>query len=131
MKKDDLLSLFNTKLKEFVDDLISLYPNDQNLHAAKKGILLLKTLDDKKTIKLFKLHIYDKYSVQLFERNESFFMEKDYDQETKMLEKVTDNITQQLVDNIKNYWTVMTDENKEIVWKYWLILLKLCEKYFI
>ena len=58
-------------------------------------------------------------------------MTKDYDEETRLLENVAENITQQLVENIKQYWTQMSDKNKDTVWKYWLILLKLCEKYFI
>lgn len=131
MNKDDIIGLFNTKLKEFVDDLLLLYPEDGNLHAAKKAILLLKTIDGRKTLQLFKVHIYDRYSKQLFDRDETFFMTKDYDEETRLLENVAENITQQLVENIKQYWTQMSDKNKDTVWKYWLILLKLCEKYFI
>ena len=131
MNKDDIIGLFNTKLKEFVDDLLLLYPEDGNLHAAKKAILLLKTIDGRKTLQLFKVHIYDRYSKQLYDRDETFFMTKDYDEETRLLENVAENITQQLVDNIKQYWTQMSDKNKDTVWKYWLILLKLCEKYFI
>jgi ribosomal protein S17E len=131
MNKDDIIGLFNTKLKEFVDDLLLLYPEDGNLHAAKKAILLLKTIDGRKTLQLFKVHIYDRYSKQLYDRDETFFMTKDYEEETRLLENVAENITQQLVDNIKQYWTQMSDKNKDTVWKYWLILLKLCEKYFI
>ena len=131
MNKDDIIGLFNTKLKEFVDDLLLLYPEDGNLHAAKKAILLLKTIDGRKTLQLFKVHIYDRYSKQLYDRDETFFMTKDYDEETRLLENVAENITQQLVDNIKQYWTQMSDKNKDTVWKYWMILLKLCEKYFI
>lgn len=131
MNKDDIIGLFNTKLKEFVDDLLLLYPEDGNLHAAKKAILLLKTIDGRKTLQLFKVHIYDRYSKQLYDRDETFFMTKDYDEETRLLENVAENITQQLVENIKQYWTQMSDKNKDTVWKYWLILLKLCEKYFI
>lgn len=131
MNKDDIIGLFNTKLKEFVDDLLLLYPEDGNLHAAKKAILLLKTIDGRKTLQLFKVHIYDRYSKQLYAKDETFFMTKDYDEETRLLENVAENITQQLVENIKQYWTQMSDKNKDTVWKYWLILLKLCEKYFI
>lgn len=131
MNKDDIIGLFNTKLKEFVDDLLLLYPEDGNLHAAKKAILLLKTIDGRKTLQLFKVHIYDRYRKQLYAKDETFFMTKDYDEETRLLENVAENITQQLVENIKQYWTQMSDKNKDTVWKYWLILLKLCEKYFI
>lgn len=131
MNKDDIIGLFNTKLKEFIDDLLLLYPEDGNLHAAKKAILLLKTIDGRKTLQLFKVHIYDRYRKQLYAKDETFFMTKDYDEETRLLENVAENITQQLVENIKQYWTQMSDKNKDTVWKYWLILLKLCEKYFI
>jgi hypothetical protein len=131
MNKDDVILMFNTKLKEFVDDLLLLYPEDGNLHAAKKAILLLKTIDGKKTLLLFKTHIYDKYKTELYAKDESFFLNQTYEEETKLLENITDNITQQLVDNIKQYWTNMSESNQEIVWKYWLVLLKLCEKYFI
>lgn len=131
MNKDDVIGLFNIKLKEFVNDLLLLYPDDGNLHAAKKAILLLKTIDGKKTLQLFKVHIYDRYREQLYARDETFFMSKDYDEETKLLGNVAENITQQLIDNIKQYWTQMSDKNKDTVWKYWMILLKLCEKYFI
>lgn len=131
MNKDDIISLFNTKLKEFVNDLLLLYPEDGNLHAAKSAILLLKTIDGKKTLILFKTHIYDKYKNELYAKDESFFLKQTYEEETRLLENIADNITQQLVENIKHHWTSMSESNKEIVWKYWLILLKLCEKYFI
>ena len=61
MNKDDVIGLFNIKLKEFVYDLLLLYPDDGNLHAAKKAILLFKTIDGNKTLQLFKVHIYDRY----------------------------------------------------------------------
>ena len=47
-------------------------------------------------------------------------------------EELKDNSGLKFRDNITNLWkTEMSDQNKEIIWKYFKIFILLCEKYIL
>lgn len=129
MKKDEIVQIFNQKLKELVNDLIGVYPNDKDLYAFKTSLNMMNMVNDKQCIKLFIGHVHNKYGSNILKREEDFFMNHSYEEEINMGD--TMEVTIQLIDKIKGYWKEMSNENKEIIWSYLTIMVKLCDKYLI
>jgi hypothetical protein len=128
--KSEIVKTFNEKLVEFVKDLILLY-NDNDLYNFKNSINMITLIDERKPIKIFRDVIVNKYKKQLFTKDEQFFLEHHYDDEMACREKKEEvDMSTNLVVKIKSYWKDLTNENKEIIWKYFKLLVILCEKYF-
>tara|TARA_Y100000389_G_scaffold169418_1_gene175657 strand:+ start:590 stop:991 length:402 start_codon:yes stop_codon:yes gene_type:complete len=127
--KSEIVKTFNEKLVEFVKDLILLY-NDNDLYNFKNSINMITLIDERKPIKIFRDVIVNKYKKQLFTKDEHFFLEHHYEDEMACREKEEVDMSTNLVVKIKSYWKDLTNENKEIIWKYFKLLVILCEKYF-
>lgn len=128
--KSEIVKTFNEKLVEFVKDLILLY-NDNDLYNFKNSINMITLIDERKPIKIFRDVIVNKYKKQLFTKDEQFFLEHHYEDEMACREKKEEvDMSTNLVVKIKSYWKDLTNDNKEIIWKYFKLLVILCEKYF-
>ena len=128
--KSEIVKTFNEKLVEFVKDLILLY-NDNDLYNFKNSINMVTLIDERKPIRIFRDVIVNKYKKQLFTKDEQFFLEHHYEDEMACREKKEEvDMSTNLVVKIKSYWKDLTNENKEIIWKYFKLLVILCEKYF-
>tara|TARA_Y100000389_G_scaffold177048_1_gene189000 strand:+ start:12459 stop:12854 length:396 start_codon:yes stop_codon:yes gene_type:complete len=130
MRKEECVNVFNVKLREFISDLIRVYPTDDDLKKFKTSINMLLVMSDSQIIKIYNEYVYTKYKTQIFAKDEEFFMKHDYNDELNNSD-YNDEFTEQLIDKIKSYWCTMTDDNKTIVWTYFTLLTKLCEKYYI
>tara|TARA_Y100000401_G_C8230513_1_gene177870 strand:+ start:284 stop:685 length:402 start_codon:yes stop_codon:yes gene_type:complete len=110
---DKWIAIFNSKFDEFVKDLISLFPNDKDFKLLKNSFNLMKLADDKKPFELFARYSQN-FEKQVQAKDERFFLDHDYeDVVTK-----ESNFTEDLVNKLKSYWKVMSEEDKEIIWKY-------------
>ena len=112
------LKIFITQLLNFIDDLILLYPSDNDFKLFKNGINLLNRTNPRKIVNLFREYV-DKYEQRIMSRDETFFLQNDYDEIQK-----TENILESM-NKLKNYWKDLNDSNKEKVWKYFEVLIKL------
>ena len=112
------LKIFITQLQNFIDDLILLYPSDNDFKVFKNGIGLLNRTNPRKIVTLFREYI-DRYEERIMSRDETFFLQNDYSE----IEK-TENILESM-NKLKNYWKDLNDSNKEKVWKYFELLIKL------
>ena len=122
----DYIHKFNVTFNEFIDDIIRIFPNDQDLKVYKAGIQTAIVLDNKYIITRFNDSIVDKYGKQLLERNDTFFLNHDY------IDVISYNKEYNaLILKVKNAWSSMNNENKEIMWKYFKILILLSNKYVL
>lgn len=128
MDKHNIISVFNTQMTSFINDLILVYPNDNDLYTFKTSIKMLLLVDEKKVVNMFKEFVYSKYKVQIEKRDSDFFLKNNYDDIVAQTKTDTPEITAQLIKKIKSYWISMSNDNKEVVWKYFTVLIKLCEK---
>ncbi len=126
MSKETYINLFNSKSEEFFDEIIKTYPQIPEFKKFKTAFRLLVNLDSKSACKMFKINIYDIYKDFILTENETFFLEKPSSEIAHDPENWTD-----FVDKIKEMWRTLEDDNKKVVWKYFHILIILCEKYFI
>ena len=129
MDKAKCLELFNMKLKEFVNDLIVVFPQDSDLYSFKTSLNVIGLVNDKQMIELFIQFVHNVYRSRIMNRDESFFLTHTYTEEvTHMADQ---NVTQQLIDKIKSYWSEMSEQNKNTVWQYFEVLIKLTDRYIL
>ena len=123
--KDGVCEVFNEKLNEFLNDLLKI-SRDEDIGVFKNSLRLMIVVDKRKPIRLFKKHVIDKYDEQLKKRDEAFFLAEDYNDVG--IDEGFD-LTNQLVNKIKEFWRNMTPDNKEVIWKYFNIISLLCHKF--
>ena len=127
MDKKQCLNIFNQKLKELVNDLIVVFPNDTDLYSFKTSLNMIGLVNERQMIDLFVRFVHNTYKAQILSRDESFFLTHTYSEEIS--HAGDDNVTNQLIAKIKSYWAEMSAENKNVVWKYFEVLIRLAEKY--
>tara|TARA_Y100001970_G_scaffold294318_1_gene450457 strand:- start:9633 stop:10025 length:393 start_codon:yes stop_codon:yes gene_type:complete len=128
---DKYYTIFNTKIIEFLNDLIRIFPNDNDFKMYKNAITLVKLADEKKPLEFYQIFVTDEYKEHINNKNEKFFLEHDYKEilNSKELNKELDgNVNNKIVNKLKGYWSQLSTENKEIVWNYFTLFLKISEK---
>lgn len=117
------LTKFNLTLVNLINDLILVFPEYDNLKIFKEKFTLLKSTNPRLILTYFKNTVYT-YKDQINSKDESFFLEKNYDEDVQIDNKewALDEVL-----NLKVLWGQLNDDNKSTVWKYFQILIKLCE----
>lgn len=115
----DIIDIFNSKLKEFLKDVVPLCPD---LEDARKALNLALVVDSSIAQVYFDKYVAQKYTTQILNKDESFFMSKTYDNEDIAIDF-------DFIDKIKKVWKQLSVENKEAVWKYMQVLILLNSKY--
>ena len=81
---------------------------------------------------MFKLSLTDEYKKNIEERNTDFFLNNDYsDVLNNDIIKQTmndDDVNKKLINKLKGYWKDLNDNNRDTIWTYFNILLKLSNK---
>jgi hypothetical protein len=117
------IECFNSKFEEFVKDLIQLYPDDKDFKLLKNSFCLLKMADMKKPYMLFALYSAD-YEAFVVNRDENFFLSHNF----RDIVDGDTNFTDELMMKLKSYWKTISDENKEIIWKYLTLFYQIKKK---
>jgi len=132
MDTDKFYTIFNTKITEFLNDLILLFPDDADFKMYKTAISLAKLADEKKPLQYYKKFVTEEYKEHIRNKNDKFFLDHDYKEILSDSELSNDinsgDFSSQIVDRLKGYWSQISDENKEIVWNYFTLFLKISEK---
>lgn len=127
----ELHELFNNKLTEFLKELVQTFPSDTDFKLFQASVRVLKLADEKKPLELFNSGLTDEYKENIRNKNEEFFLNNDYSDvlNNEHLKKHNDNdINDKLINKLKGYWKELDDNNREIVWQYFTILLKICDR---
>ena len=124
--------IFNKKLQELLNDLIVVFPDDKDFKLFKNSVRLITLADVKKPLQMFKLSLTDEYKKNIEERNTDFFLDNDYsDVLNNDIIKQTmndDDVNKKLINKLKGYWKDLNDNNRDTIWSYFNILLKLSNK---
>ena len=124
--------IFNKKLQELLSDLIVVFPDDKDFKLFKNSVRLITLADVKKPLQMFKLSLTDEYKKNIEERNTDFFLNNDYsDVLNNDIIKQTmndDDVNKKLINKLKGYWKDLNDNNRDTIWTYFNILLKLSNK---
>ncbi len=122
----NLVKVFNDHLIEFLDDVITIFPENTDIQTGRTFIIGIKKVNPKKIIKSWKMYINDKYIDEIDNSNMDFFINKDYTQD---LQYTTGNINN-IINNIKNLLRETSQENKDKSLKYVQNLCKICNLYY-
>jgi len=121
-----ILKAFNNHLIEFLDDVITVFPENLDIKTGKTFIEGLKKVNPKAIIQVWRTSILIPYRTFITACDYSFFIEKDYKEDLAM----GDNKTLKILENIRVMVRQTSEQNKEKVMKYVQNLSKLCEIYF-
>ena len=137
--KKRFYQMFNSKIIEFLNDLIKIFPGDTEFKMYKNAVNLIKMADEKKPLQLYNTFVTEEYKQNIEERNEAFFLEHDYNEilnseiikNSDFVQKELDgNVNNKIVNKLKGYWGELTDENKEFIWSYFSLFLKISNKVY-
>lgn len=116
---------FNLTIINLIDDLLLVFSNFNNLKLFKEKLNMLIKFNPKKPIEYFKNTVY-KFNEQIKTKNEQFFLDKTYDNDITVVESDKEWALDEVL-NIKTLWKELNTENKETIWTYFNILIKLVE----
>jgi len=122
-----ILSAFNNQFKEFMDDILRIFPNDKDLMTTKNMMSTLQKGNPRLLIQIWKNFIADPYASEIEAGDIDFFINKDYKSDVSQLgdsEKIVKAIDR-LREPIKN----MDSENQQACMKYIQNLSKLSSMY--
>jgi len=109
------------------DDILKISENNDNykkLRSYYNQYSLVKDMNSKFIIDSFILSVYP-FKEQIENRNEDFFTSNEF-----IKDAVVDTNDFNFAVSLKTMWkTNLSDENKKIIWDYFNVLMKLCQKY--
>lgn len=127
MDKHSILRAFNEHFSEFMQDIIRVFPHDNNLQACKLAIEKMRKANPKLIMISFTQEFVHKYREQISKKNLDFFINNDYSDDVKnssnsslILEKIN-----MLREPIRN----MNDADKDKTTQYMQNLMKLSDLY--
>jgi hypothetical protein len=132
MKLGEIVSNFNLQLEELFAVIETLYDDPK----IKKFKLIMRTMNKINSIKIIEQFIIHglEYSTFIYNKDESFFNTLDQDHikskigETKLRKELHDEGIFQIL-KLKDYWSTLSDENKDILWEYFQLLTYYAQEY--
>jgi hypothetical protein len=122
-----ILTAFNDHFMEFVNDIISVFPDDPDILSAKNSFTLIRKANPKMIIKIWHKYVVEKYEEVIDSGDISFFITKDYKDDLTNAEN-SEKITE-AIDRLRNPVKLMMPEDQQKVMKYIQNLKKLSTIY--
>jgi hypothetical protein len=119
--KLEILSLFKTKMLQFIDNLVELFPNESDLVVYR--LLFESQIPIEHSLSTFRNRVLEPTVKDMItNENEKFFLEDN---------KVFNGANEQKVIKWKQMWTSHTldSDDKKQIWKWLKFFLGLAEKY--
>ena len=125
--KSNISKGFNKHFFDFLNDISSVYPNNNDIKYAITSFDTIKKFNVTAIIKVWYKSVYLPYQNEIEHGNINFFTEKDYSSDLDGVSK-SDEILK-MIENIRNPIREMDDKNKEFCVKYIQNLSKLSFAY--
>ena len=109
--KTTFLRAFNTHFFDFIDDIISVIPDNQEIVYGKKSLETIKKANPTLIIKVWYSMIFLPYKDVIEEGNLEFFFDKDYKNEVSQLTNADEIV--KIVDKLREPVRQMSGTNKE------------------
>jgi len=119
--KSILLTAFNTQFYDFLDDVESVFMNDNGIKRAKNALVLIKKVNPALVIKLWYKYIVVNYESEIDSNNIKFFIEKDYKNDLRYLNS-SDDIMKH-IDSLREPVRNMGENNQQ---KSFMYIKNLC-----
>lgn len=125
--KPTLMRAFNTHFFDFLDDIISIFPENKDIVIAKTSFETIKRANPSAILKVWFTYVYSPYKDIIDSGNITFFFEKDYGSDLSNLSNSNDIM--KMIDKIREPIRSMSEQNKEHSMKYIQNLSKLSTLY--
>jgi hypothetical protein len=122
-----ILSGFNDHFIEFVNDILSVFPDNADILAAKNSFIMIRKANPKLIIQIWNTYVVGKYKDQIEEGNIDFFINKDYSDDLVHMDN-SKTITNS-IDRLRNPIKLMTEKDRAKSMKYIQNLTKLSSLY--
>jgi len=119
--KSILLTAFNNQFYDFLDDIESVFMNDNGIKRAKNALILIKKVNPALVIKLWYKYIVVNYESEIDSNNINFFIEKDYKNDLRYLNS-SDDIMKH-IDSLREPVRNMGESNQQ---KSFMYIKNLC-----
>lgn len=125
--KTMIMKAFNTHFFDFMNDIIRVFPENENIIIAKNSFEMIKKANPTSIIKVWYSHIYLKYADVIDAGNVDFFFDKDYSEDLATMSNSKDIM--KIIDNIREPLRNTSVANKEHSAEYIKNLTKLAKAY--
>ena len=123
------LSAFNAHFKEFMEDIMIIFPNDKTIKTTYNTVNLLIKANPRQAIKTWNKFITLKYKKEISKGDFSFITEKDYTEDIMQTQNTDKTYILEHIEIIREKVRAMDENNKEKAMKYIQNLCKLGELY--
>lgn len=129
--KSIVLKAFNKQFFDFIDELITIYPDSVEIATARDSFNALKRLNPTCIIKVWQSNIYTPYKDTIDAGDIHFFMEKDYSEDITSASVANAKGVLEMIDNVREPIKNLSDSNKAHATKYIQNLSKLSMAYSV
>jgi hypothetical protein len=126
ISKSFIVKGFNKHFDEFIEDIQSVFPEDDEVKTTKNLLILFKKTNPKLLLEYWNAYISIPYREPIENGDISFFINKDYSVDVTM----TDSISS-FIERLRGYVKNMTEENQNKSMKYIQNLCNLTKLYYI
>lgn len=119
----DYRGQFNDTLVELVDDLIRVFPQDSDFRMYKLALQGAMIANNSMVHSIFRERVCLVYGERIIARDEQFFVNNNY---AEMKEEFSQ--ADQLITKLKNCWSSLKEEERDVIWKYLRVLILLDRK---
>ena len=127
MTSSSILTGFNDHFIEFVNDILSVFPDNADILAAKNSFIMIRKANPKLIIQIWNTYVVGKYKDQIEAGNIDFFINKDYSDDLVHMDN-SKTITNS-IDRLRNPIKLMTEKDRTKSMKYIQNLTKLSSLY--
>ena len=124
MDKNFVLKTFNEHFKEFMDDIISVFPRELDLKTSRTFLSGIIRVKKRLPIECWYESIYKPYKKNIDDRDFDFFLKKDYTNDINSNEIVSG------IEKMREKIKLLSDGSKEKSLDYMYNLSKLSELYY-
>jgi len=126
----NILSGFNNHFNEFLNDILSVFPDNIDIISAKNSMILIRKTNPKIIIQIWNSYVVGKYTKEIEMGNIDFFISKDYSSDLNNLDDSKKTKITESIDRLRNPIKMMNDADRDKSMKYIQNLTKLSKLYF-
>jgi hypothetical protein len=125
--KSTVLKAFNNHFFEFIQDIINIFPENEDLKTTKTALEFFKKANPTCIVKAWHYFVYQPYKDVIIQGDITFFFEKDYNNDLSYMANAGEIM--KAIDKIREPVRNMGDDNKAHTMRYIQNLCKLSYVY--
>ena len=128
MEKKDILTTFNNHIIDFFNDILVIFPEDNDLKVSQMSLVAIRKANPKLIISAWNRYISSKYTSEIEMGNIEFFINKNYTDDLKDIENSSTILAK--IDTLREPIKQLSSENMKKTIQYIQNLSKLCNLYY-